>query len=247
MELQKQYKKNISRVILVLSGKFDGVRKDLQKEMHTLSDEENFEKAKLIREQIAGLDYITSPQIPTDFYVENPNLYEDIRKKELAELKSLLKRGHLVINKLNRIECYDIAHLSGTNATASMVTFTNGEADKNYYRHFKIRQEKGGSDTDSLKEVAKRRFKHLQDWGVPDLMIVDGGEGQVNAFKKEIRNIPIVGVAKHPDRLIVMDIKMKLESLSLNLVSRMRDEAHRFARRYHHNLISKIYKNEIAV
>jgi excinuclease ABC subunit C len=121
-----------------------------------------------------------------------------------------------------------------------MVTFINGEADKNYYRHFRIRKAKGGDDYNSMREVALRRGKHFPDWGKPDLIIVDGGKGQVSSFAMDI---PVVGIAKHPDRLIVGENKIKLSGLALNLVSRIRDEAHRFARRYHHHLISNIYRN----
>ncbi len=256
--MKKQYVKNIRRINAVLSGKFDGVRKDLTKEMDGLAREEKYEEAAEIRNKIRNLDYITQPQMPTEFYMQNPNLYEDIRKKELSDLKKLLTRGLPVIQDLNRIECYDIAHLSGTNATASMVTFIDGEADKNLYRHFKIKKAKGGDDYDSMREVARRRLKHMDDptsprlrgasWGKPDLIIVDGGLGQVKAFTTLIRinvvNIPIVGIAKNPDRLIVGDQKIKLSGPALNLVSRVRDEAHRFARRYHHALISKSLINE---
>ena len=138
------------------------------------------------------------------------------------------------IKNLHRIECYDVSHLAGSYATASMVVFINGEADKSEYRHFRIRQKKSQSDYDSLCEVAKRRFQN--DWGSPDLIIVDGGIGQVKAFKS---NIPTVGIAKNPDRLIVGNQKIKLTGNTLNFVSRIRNEAHRFARRYHHALISK--------
>jgi len=180
--------------------------------------------------------------MPTEFYMQNPNLYEDLRTGELKEFKQLLIHCKLSIVNLSRIECYDVAHLSGTNATASMVTFVNGEADKSLYRHFRIRQKKGNSDIDSMKEVAGRRIKHLEGWDKPDLIIVDGGVAQVKAFTSILYsnevNIPVVGIAKHPDRLIVGEQKIRLEGKVLNLVSRMRDEAHRFARRYHHKLVS---------
>ena len=158
----------------------------------------------------------------------------------MSELKKLLHFYHLPFTKLNRIECFDVAHLSGTNPTASMVTFINGEPAKEYYRHFKIKKAKGGNDYDSMREVATRRAIHFDDWGKPDLIIVDGGKGQISAFKI---NVPVVGIAKNPDRLIIGGNKIKLTGAALNLVSHIRDEAHRFARRYHHHLISKVYKN----
>lgn len=230
----KKYKQNIKNIKSILDGKIDKATKDLEKEMNSFSKKEDFENAALVRNQLANLKYITRPQMPTEYYMENPNLYEDTRQKELKELKKLTG-----IENAKRIECFDIAHLSGTNATASMVTFVSGEADKNYYRHFRIKKQKANDDYASMQEVAKRRSLHFTDWGIPDLIIVDGGVGQVSAFKEKIQNIPVVGIAKHPDRLIIDSNKIKLEGPALNLVSRMRDEAHRFARRYHHKLLSK--------
>jgi excinuclease ABC subunit C len=231
-DLRHIYVKNVRRVKAVLSGKFNGVKSDLTKEMDRYANSQHYEEARLVRDQIERLDYITREQLPTDYYLENPNLYEDQRKREIQDLEDL------VGIKINRIECYDISHLAGVNATASMVTFIGGDPDKNFYRHFRIRQAKGGNDYDAMREVAKRRAKHFDDWGKPELIIVDGGKGQISSFQIDL---PVVGIAKHPDRLIVGDKKIELKGPSLNLVARMRDEAHRFARRYHHHLISKVY------
>ena len=132
-----------------------------------------------------------------------------------------------------------------------MVTFINGQADKSFYRHFRIRQTKGNSDTDSLLEVAKRRVRYLTKWGRPDLIIVDGGKGQVSKFNSvfESHNIPVVGIAKHEETLVFTkksasgEVKYSLVKLiqgpALNFVQKMRNEAHRFARRYHHILIRR--------
>jgi excinuclease ABC subunit C len=239
---RRRYLSNINRIKAILSGRFYGVRRDLEREMAIFSKEQKYESAKHVRDQIERLDYITRPQMPTEFYLENPNLYDDQRKREIRELARIVK-----IDSLHRIECFDISHLAGTSPTASMVTFINGEADKNFYRHFMIKTAKGGDDYASMREVAKRRARHFSDWGSPDLIIVDGGLGQVKAFTTIIYinevKIPIVGIAKHPDRLIIGDSKIKLTGPSLSFVSRIRDEAHRFARRYHHHLISKVYTN----
>jgi excinuclease ABC subunit C len=241
--LRKQYLKNIKSIRSILDGRVDSVAKNLEKEMEISSNNQNYELAGKIRDQIEKIEYITRPHMPSEFYMQNPNLYEDVRTRELADLRTILVHCKLSIVNLNRIECYDVAHLSGTNTTASMVTFINGEADKSFYRHFKIRQTKGNSDIDSMKEVVSRRIKHLEDWSMPDLIIVDGGVAQVNAFTCVLQAnkimIPVIGIAKHPDRLIIGGQKIKLEGKVLNLVSRIRDEAHRFARRYHHKLVSR--------
>jgi excinuclease ABC subunit C len=252
---RREYLKNVRRVKSVLSGKFTGIRQELVKEMEKLSDSQKFEEAKVVRDQISKLDYITQPQIPSEYFIENPNLYEDTRKKELDELKKILNFHHLPFTSLSRIECFDIAHFAGTNTTASMVTFIDGEADKNYYRHFKILQKKGNSDADSLREVIKRRIKHVIDWGKPDLIIVDGGKSQVSIFSRELEDagIRVVGIAKRFETLVFpihLDGTLSFNEYklprgnALNLVTRIRDEAHRFARRYHHRLISKMYQSE---
>lgn len=239
---KKKYLRNIKRIKSILDGKIDKVRSTLSKDMVKASKRNEFEIAAQIRNQIQKLEYITRPQMPTEFYIQNPNLYEDVRRKELAELKKVLVNSNLSIKNCTRIECFDIAHLAGTSPTASMVTFIDGEADKNFYRHFRILQKKGSSDIDSMKEVIARRLKHFDDWGAPNLIIVDGGVAQVNAFTTLIYinklDIPVIGLAKNPDRLVVGGKKIKFSGPALNLVQRIRDEAHRFAGRYHHKLVS---------
>lgn len=241
--LTTKYRKNISHIKNVLSRKFNTVRKSLVSEMNKYSLKQEYEAASIIREKVKLLDYITQERISEQKFLENPNLTEDIRNRELAELVMILKtNGVSSIKRLGRIECFDIAHLSGVSATASMVVLVNGEKENSEYRHFKIRQTKRQSDYDSMREISKRRIKNLAKWDKPDLIIVDGGLGQVKIFNDEFTDfdIPVVGIAKHPDRLIFPDgLKVRLTGKSLSLVSRIRDEAHRFARRLHHKLISK--------
>jgi len=245
---ERKYQGNIRKIKSILDGNITKIKKSLTKDMADASALENYELAAEIRNQIQRIEYITRPQMPTEFYMENPNLYEDIKAEELKELRKSLERGKLKIKNLERIECFDVAHLGGTHPAASMVTFIKGEADKNYYRHFRIRQKKGNSDFDSLKEVMVRRLKHIGDWGIPDLIIVDGGRVQVKAFTSVLKSqkeaIPVIGIAKNPDRLIIYDQKFKIKGMTLNLVQKIRDEAHRFARKYHHNLISKSIINK---
>jgi excinuclease ABC subunit C len=148
------------------------------------------------------------------------------------------------------VECFDVAHLAGANATASMVTFTNGEPDKTYYRHFRIRQGASQDDYASMKEVIARRKKHFTDWGRPDLVIVDGGKGQVSVFLRELQGeeILVIGLAKKFETLVIptkvrntinlSEFRLK-KGCSLNFVQRIRDEAHRFAREYHHKLFTR--------
>jgi excinuclease ABC subunit C len=237
---KKEYRKNISYIIKILDGKFLNVKNSLDKKMKTLSDNEKFEEAILIRRKIEQLDYITRPINAADSFLKNPNLLDDIRKREVDNLSMIICEYSHKKTVIRRIECYDVAHISGSYPSASMVTFINGEPVKKYYRQFNIRQGKSRSDTASLFEVARRRINHLKDWGIPDLIIVDGGVAQVKTFLKAFNkeNIIITGIAKSPDRLIIRSKKglfnkIILRGPSLFLVQRLRDEAHRFARRYY--------------
>lgn len=152
-----------------------------------------------------------------------------------------------------RIEIYDISNIQGTNAVGSMVVFTDGQPDKQWYRKFKIKTVEGANDFAMLTEVLRRRFDHLQSnpsppqrgrgsrggdkkqsWPKPDLVILDGGKGQLNTVLKHVNiNCPTIALAKKQEEIYVPGRKTPLlfpeGSQSLHLIQRMRDEAHRFA------------------
>lgn len=162
-----------------------------------------------------------------------------------------------------RIEGYDISNIFGEEAVGSMVVFEEGEPNKNEYRKFKIKVGQGrANDTAMLKEVLTRRFAHAGEtaegkgfWALPDMIIIDGGKGQVNAvaaiLKKYKLDIPLIGISKGeglrsaiaPDKLFFPGQKealhLPLASPALHLIKRVRDEAHRFAIGYHRDLRSK--------
>lgn len=247
--LRKKYLKNIRNIKKILDGKIESVVGKLTKEMFLYSKSQNYEEAGELRKQIKKLEYITRPQTPIEAFLQNPNLYQDLRRQETNELKDILAKQDFILGKLERIECFDIAHLAGSYPTASMVTFVNGDSEKKLYRHFRIRQQKGDSDVDSLREVILRRIKHFPDWGKPDLIIVDGGKPQVGVFISELakEKIPVIGLAKKLETLVIPVKSLGTTTFkeyilpknkALNLVERIRDEAHRFARTYHHKLIS---------
>jgi excinuclease ABC subunit C len=247
---RKIYLKNIRNLNSLLDGNIEKVRRSLDKEMKIQSKSQNFEEAAIIRDKIKKLEYITSPKISVDSYLENPNFYEDIRQKELSEFKKLLSKSNLQISKLARIECFDVAHLQGSSATASMVTFIEGTAEKSLYRNFRIRQKRGQDDYESMREVAGRRKNNLGKWGRPDLIIVDGGPGQLSIFLKEFEEdkIPVIGLAKRLETLVIPGVFLGTSDMRnvrlpmgnvLNLVQRIRNEAHRFAQAYHHKLFAR--------
>lgn len=248
-ELRKKYLKNIRYLKNVLERKLLKVKKDLEKEMQEKARGENYEEAGVTRDQIKMLDYITSLKTDISSFLENPNLLEDLRKKELKGLKRILDNFYQ-IKRLKRIECYDVAHTAGVFPTASMVTFIDGEPQKEFYRHFRVRNKKVADDVAAMEEIIKRRAKNFKAWGKPDLIIVDGGKPQVGAFWRSIEkyHLPIIGLAKREETLVFPILQEKTLTFkeervkdveALRLLQRIRDEAHRFARRYHHLLIKK--------
>jgi excinuclease ABC subunit C len=192
----------------------------------------------------------------------------------IVELQELLDLPQLP----NRIECYDISHVQGTNQVGSMVVFENGQPRRSAYRRFKIKHELGNNDFLSMQEVIGRRFRralagqlrrspedeawdndHEADgadepepeakWAeMPQLVIIDGGKGQLNAALEvldgmEITELPVVGLAKENEEIFVRDratsragmdpVILPRTSQAMYLVQRIRDEAHRFAITYH--------------
>jgi len=162
-----------------------------------------------------------------------------------------------------RIECYDISNIQGTNAVGSMVVFVKGVARKSDYRRFKIRTVEGANDFAMLQEVLRRRFRHaLEPQGeplspgaqadpfarFPDLVIIDGGKGQLKAALEVLEElgldtIPVVSLAKQQEEIFMPgrseSIQLPRDSQALFLVQRIRDEAHRFALGYHRTLREK--------
>jgi excinuclease ABC subunit C len=249
-ELYKKYLGNIKKVKRILSGGLTGIKNDYLKKMSFYSKNEKYELAKFYREKIEIIEKLTEKKFRIEEYLKNPNLTSELRAVELKLLKKELK-NYKNLKKLERIECFDVAHISGNFTTASMVTFINGAAENNYYKHFRIKQTKKSSDYDSIKEVAKRRYKNIKTWGRPDLILVDGGKSQSKAFFEVFENnVPIVGYAKLSSKLVIpgrINKKLAYTEISINkkaysnLIIRLSDEAHRFARRYHHMLLKKHY------
>ncbi len=169
----------------------------------------------------------------------------------IGAIKSLQEKLHLK-NLPERMECYDISNISGTNKVCSMVVFKNGEASKKDYRKFKIKTVKGSNDFASLKEALTRRLKRLVELNgesfkeKPDLIIIDGGKGQISSCYEilqefELENkIDMIGLAKKQEEVFFPNrsepMLLKPGSVELKLIQRIRDEAHRFAITYHRNI-----------
>ena len=156
-----------------------------------------------------------------------------------------------------RIECYDISHISGTDKVASMVVFINGEKASSHYRKFKIKTVEGNNDFASMEEVLKRRFLKLTDnddsfSSMPDLIVIDGGKGQLRYAKEAIEsvgnfNLDLISLAKREEEVFKpfksQPYILPKTSYALQLLQQVRDEAHRFAITYNRKLRQKRVKS----
>ncbi len=234
------YKKNINHIVALFNGKRKTIIQKLERERAMLSKQEEFEQAKAIQEKILALQLISKPSYKPFEYEQNPNLRVDLRTRELSSLAKILS-----ISLPTKIECFDISNISGKFATGSMVVFINGEKESSLYRRFKIKSEEKPNDFAMIEEVLQRRIKH-KEWKLPDLIIVDGGKGQISSVLKTLNDanmsIPVIGLAKREETIITSDfkeIRLPKDSETLHLVMRIRDEAHRFAINYHKKLRSR--------
>lgn len=218
-----EYRKSINGLKLFLRGKKQKLIKQLTINMKQLTRQKKFEKAGKVRDQLFALQHIHDVALA-------------LRDEPTPQLR---QRGI-------RVEGYDISNISGTSAVGAMVVFISGRPDPQSYRKFRIKSVSGIDDVAMMVEVIKRRFKH-GEWGRPQLIIIDGGVGHYNAVKKFVGSIPLVAIAKGPERKkndLYFD-KLKIENMDFGinlqvLAPQVRDEAHRFAINYHRNLRSKL-------
>ena len=227
------YALTIENIILILEGKTDTLIKKLSIEMKGFSENKEFEQAAVVRDQISAISALSS--IRPGFSSSD----------EMQDLKDLLKLSKIP----ERIECFDIANISGKEATGSMVSFHKGKPDKNNYRRFKIKTVSTVDDYAMMQEVVRRRYARVieQKLPKPDLILIDGGKGHLMTAAKVLLDfglpIPLVSIAKEEENIYLLGkvnpIQLKSDTPALNLIRRVRDEAHRFAQVYHHLLHRK--------
>ncbi|MFH0913523.1 MAG: excinuclease ABC subunit UvrC [Candidatus Omnitrophota bacterium] len=230
---KKEYAQTIENISLILDGKTDTLIKKLTQEMNLKSKEQQFEEAAKIRDQIEALSVMSG----------SAGRYS--RKEELEELKSLLQLKKIPV----RIEAFDISNIYGKEATGSLVSFHKGLPDKNNYRRFRIKTVETIDDYKMLAEVVKRRYlgSLSEELVLPDLILIDGGKSHLSVANRELEKmglvIPLVSIAKDRENIYIKDkaepIRLNADTPALNLIRRVRDEAHRFALAYHHLLRRK--------
>ena len=194
-----EYKASLRQLVRYFEGGRKAIIRDIEKEMQLAAKLHDFENAALARNKLNDLRALQQRIMFGD--KEFLDISKDKALGDLVELFSLPKIPA-------RIEGYDISHMGGTNVVASMVVFTNGVSDRASYRKFKTRIERN-DDYANMQEVLTRRLseKNLKSWGKPDLIIIDGGKGQLEAGIKALESydlhIPIISIAKREEEIIV--------------------------------------------
>lgn len=248
----KEYKQNIKKLIAVLKGKKVSVLKTIKRQMEQASKEQHFEQAATFRNQFLAL--------------ENVIRHASIGSNEKTHENAANELQHVLgtTNPIIRIECYDISNIQGKESTGSMVTFVDGKPTKEWYRKFKVHITGKPNDFAMMKEVISRRMKHTE-WPYPDLMLIDGGKGQLSSAlaaltnpnlirlsypqlnEVEFQNLPfkVAALAKQHNELFLPGkssplLLKDMPSSARNTLLHIRDEAHRFAITYHR----KLFKNQ---
>jgi excinuclease ABC subunit C len=233
-----RYKDNIDSICKILSGERRELIEKLQVQMKRLSLQAKFEEAALLRDRLVAVY----------------SLYSGRRQAgELLTLKEALNLPKIPFV----IEAIDISSLSGQEAAGSVVVFRDGIPDKNNYRRYRIKEIKGIDDFKMIAEVTRRRYRRQKEEGLnlPDLIIIDGGQAHVNVAKKELEglslDIPLIGIAKKNEEVWLPRTERPLalprDNPALYLIQRIRNEAHRFAHRYHALLREKKVIQEASV
>jgi excinuclease ABC subunit C len=239
-----EYRLDIRRLQMFLEGRKQDLLTQMREEMLAASKALEFEKAARLRDEIHLLETLDR-RGEIDTHVQPEVFYID-PKKGLGGLRKVLK----LAKTPRTIEGVDIAHLQGGETVASLVRFIDGLPFKPGYRRFRIREVQGVDDFRSIHEVVARRFQRLSEDGdpFPDILLVDGGIGQLNAAMAaftalDIRPPTVVSLAKREEEVYIPGepepLRLRRQSFALRLLQYVRDEAHRFAQHYHHILRKK--------
>lgn len=251
---KEDYRKQIRGLRLVLEGRKQRLIVEMEKEMQEASDRRNFEKAARIRDEIKALRNLSlRGQVDRDV---QPEVFQIEPKKGLKGLRKILGLRETP----RTIEGIDIAHLGGDETVASLVSFIDGLPFKPGYRRYRIRSVTGVDDFASIREVVSRRYRDAKHKGsyeeeriYPDIVLIDGGKGQLNAALEVFRVLGkeppcLISLAKREEEIYrpgeAEPIRLSRHAAALRLLQYVRDEAHRFAQHYHHILRRKKYEGD---
>lgn len=231
------YRKIADNAALFFQGRFESLQGRFEREMAAASEKMEYEKAAQLRDNIAALS-----QMGERVRVRSVSAAEVEGPVAASQAVSDLKAALDLPTPPMHVECFDISHFQGHETVASMVCFKGGEPHKDHYRRFKVRETAGVDDFKSLAEVVRRRYLRMlrEEDPLPDLILIDGGKGQLGAAVAELRKLgvktPAASLAKRIEEVFVPSrsesILLDRGRPALRLLQRLRDEAHRFAITY---------------
>ena len=244
-----EYRERVDRACSFLEGRTKELLKELREEMSKCAEAMDFERAAHLRDLSEAL---AKTICKTRRFVRHWPRGDELEQEGIKSLGDVLSLPNLPAV----IECFDVSHVSGTFVVASMVRFINGKPDRRSYRRFKVRGGMGNDDFASMEEVVGRRYGRLRDEGkpMPDLVVIDGGAGQVGAALYAFDQLsvvvpPLIGLAKKEETIVFADDRGELNlphrDPALRLLQRLRDEAHRFANQFNADLRSKKIRESI--
>ncbi len=243
---QEEYRARLDAALAVLEGDIAPVKAAVREKMLKAAAESKFEAAAKYRDIAANIDAVFGHR---NRIFENPALPGQQFQPGEAGIRALAQR--LGLKTLpRRIICFDISNILGTLAVASMVTFTDGRADRQAYKRFRIKTVMQSDDFAMMKEAVSRHFSRLlkEKRQLPDLVMVDGGKGQLSSAIDALISVnapplPILGLAEKNEEIFIPGrlepIVLDRHDHALRLLQSVRDEAHRFAITYHRNLREK--------
>ena len=242
---RQEYKDDINQLIKFLSGKRSSILRTMNRQLQQAADELRYEEAAKLRDRIKAIESLSLAGKP-DVHVQPEIFFQDPR----IALETLAKLLNLE-NPPRIIEGFDIANLQGSQACGSMVQFIDGLPFKSGYRRFKIKSAPTNDDYAMIKEVIARRYRHVAEGEelIPDLILIDGGQGQLRAAMAAFENLhfkppKIIALAKKNEEIFIdiergNPIRLQRNNPALKLLQQIRDEAHRFVQHYHHILRRK--------
>ncbi len=241
---RRAYRRIAQEAVFFFQGKYGKLRRAWQREMRTASKALDYERAAQLRDNLDAIAHIGErvrcEQVSPERMEES--LLSSRGVSELQAALGLERPPH-------HVEAFDISHFSGLETVGSMVCFKGGEPHKGHYRRFRIKTVSGVDDFRSMKEVVGRRYRRMRDSGspLPDLVLIDGGKGQlsvaVEALAELKLRLPLAALAKRQEEVFLPSradpVVLAQDSPALHLLQRLRDEAHRFAVKYHRLLRKK--------
>lgn len=238
-----QTKKNIQAIARILSGKRQNIIRKLEKDMKHAAMEERFQDAEEFKRKIMYLQKIFAHRPALERFA----LSTEPDAAEWETIQKSLQKFLATSRPIHRVEGYDISNIGGKHAVGSMVVFENGAPNKSEYRKFKIKSSpEEPNDPKMMHEIMSRRMAH-EEWQKPDLIIIDGGKGQLSAVQKILQKDQLVlTIAKREEEIYTPASPYPLPSSRLGnecalFIQRVRDEAHRFAVSYHRKVRSKAF------